>query len=127
MRDLPREDVVAAFNASDVFLFTSRKEVAPLVVLESRAAELPFVAMKVGDIKNQVGGVPVSYRDVDHKGYAIVDHRVVNHYSAAIEHLLTKDRFRKTVVEEGQKNIESVDWGNIVPFYDEVFNERSTS
>ena len=123
LRNLPREDVVAAFNWSDIFLFTSRKEVAPLVILESRAAKLPFVSLRVGDIEEQPGGISIFFRDVDHKGYAIIDKRVVNHYSAAITNLLKMDGLRKSVIDEGQKNIGDIDWDNIVPLYHEVFSK----
>lgn len=122
MRDLPREDVVAAFNASDLFLMPSKKEVAPLVILESRASKLPWVSMRVGDTSNQTGGIPVDFNSVDKKGYAIVDNKVINHFAVAIGHLLNMPRMRQSVISEGQQDIENIDWDNIVPLYDEVFS-----
>jgi len=122
MRDLPREDVVAAFNASDIFLFTSKKEVAPLVILESRAAMLPFVALDVGNIRGQHGGGLVTFEDVDNKGYAIADEDVIRHLSTMLEHCIYMDRSREYEVKKGQEDIEKIDWKNIVPKYNEVFS-----
>lgn len=122
LRDLPREDVVAAFNSSDVFLFTSKKEVAPLVILESRAAILPFVAMRVGNIAEQAGGIPVMFEEVDKKGYAVVNSGIVSHFACAIVHIIKRERIRESVIKEGQKEIEKIDWDNIVPLYNKVFS-----
>jgi glycosyltransferase involved in cell wall biosynthesis len=122
MRDLPREDVVAAFLNSDVFLMPSRKEVAPLVILESRAAKLPWVSMRVGDISNQAGGIPIEFENVDQKEYVFVDSKIINHFVAAIVHLLKMPRLRQGAIREGQTDIEEIDWDNIVPLYHEVFS-----
>lgn len=130
LRDLPREDVISAFLSSDVFLFPSLKEVSPIVILESRAAKLPWVSFNVGDISEQAGGIPVAYKDVDEKGYVIVNSGHISHFAQSIYYLLSKynvrgreiDR-RKQVIKEGQKDIEQKDWKNIVPLYHKVFSE----
>ena len=132
MRDLPREDVVAAFKASDVFLQTSKKEVAPIVILECRAAKLPYVSMKVGNIMDNPGGIPVSYQKVDKKGYVIVDDNIINHLVIGIFYILKPIEndgkrnlrtFKESIIGQGQKNIDSIDWNNIVPLYDKVFRD----
>jgi glycosyltransferase involved in cell wall biosynthesis len=46
---LPREDVVAAYRAADVFLLGSAIECSPLVLFESMAAATPFVTLDVGN------------------------------------------------------------------------------
>lgn len=48
----PRELVVAAYQQSDLFLFGSRLECAPLVMYESFAAQLPMIARPAGNISD---------------------------------------------------------------------------
>ena len=121
LRDLPREDVVASFKESDIFLFTSKKEVCPLVILESRAAKLPWVSMDVGNTIEQPGGIVISNQSVDYKGYKIVDDKIVDNYVGNIIKILKDKDMRDKLITEGQKDIEEIDWDNIVPLYNEVF------
>jgi glycosyltransferase involved in cell wall biosynthesis len=48
----PRELVVAAYKQSDLFMFGSRLECAPLVMYESFAAQLPIIARPAGNISD---------------------------------------------------------------------------
>ncbi len=123
LRDLPREDVIAAFKCSDLFLFPSKKEVAPLVILESRAAKLPWISMDVGNVREQSGGVVINNSNVDHKGYKIVDDKTINSYLVNIADILELKDVRENLIREGQQSIESLDWKNIVPLYNEVFSK----
>ena len=123
LRDLPREDIIAAFQQSDVFLQVSKKEVAPLVILESRSAKLPYVSMDVGNTKENPGGIIINNSKEDHKGYKVVDSKVINHFAVAIEHLLNMPRMRQAAIDEGQQDIEKIDWDNIVKLYNEVFSK----
>jgi len=122
-RDLPREDVVAAFKCSDVFLFSSLKEVAPLVILESQASKLSWISMDVGNSKEQLGGIVINNSNVDHKGYKIVDDKIISSYVVNIADILELKDVRENLIEEGQQNIEKLDWDNIVPLYDKVFKK----
>lgn len=47
--DPPRRDVLAAYQAADVFLFLSNVECSPLVLFEAAASETPFVTADVGN------------------------------------------------------------------------------
>jgi glycosyltransferase involved in cell wall biosynthesis len=59
--DGSRPDAVAgAVDAADVFLFTSRVECAPLVILEAMAAGTPWVSYDVGNVSELAGGVVVA-------------------------------------------------------------------
>jgi len=122
MRDLPREDVISAFKCSDLLLSVSKKEVAPLVILESRAAKLPYVSLNTGNVLEQPGGIPIHFERVDNKGYAVVDEGVISRYSTVIYELLMKKELKEDIIREGQENIEEIDWKNIIPLYHEVFN-----
>lgn len=54
---IPREDTVAAFRSADVFLFGSHVEASPLVILEAKAARLPFVSTDCGNVREWQGGI----------------------------------------------------------------------
>jgi L-malate glycosyltransferase len=47
--DPPREDVVAAFHAADLFLFGSNIECSPIVLFEAMASRTPFIATACGN------------------------------------------------------------------------------
>jgi len=51
--------VQSAVAAADLFLFTSRVECAPLVILEAMAAATPWVSYDVGNVSELPGGVVV--------------------------------------------------------------------
>ena len=72
---LPREDVLAAYGDADLFVFGSRVECAPLVILEAMAAGLPFVSTPVGNVPELAGGVLVG----DAGEMAAAVHRLVRH------------------------------------------------
>jgi glycosyltransferase involved in cell wall biosynthesis len=55
--------VAAVLAAADLFLFTSRIECAPLVVLEAMAAATPWISYDVGNVSELPGGVVVGARD----------------------------------------------------------------
>lgn len=57
------ETVGAALRAADLFLFTSRIECAPLVILEAMAHGTPWVSYDVGNVSELAGGVVVRDRD----------------------------------------------------------------
>jgi glycosyltransferase involved in cell wall biosynthesis len=54
--------VAAAIGAADLFLFTSRVECAPLVILEAMAAGTPWVSHDVGNVSELAGGVVAADR-----------------------------------------------------------------
>ncbi len=49
--------VTSAIAAADLFLFTSRVECAPLVILEAMAAGTPWVSYDVGNVSELPGGI----------------------------------------------------------------------
>lgn len=51
IKDITREQTVAAFKTADIFLFTSRIECSPIVIFESIAAKTPFLTCNVGNAK----------------------------------------------------------------------------
>lgn len=55
--DIPRADTVAAFRAAHLFLFGSHIEASPLVIIEAKAARLPFISTDCGNVREWRGGV----------------------------------------------------------------------
>jgi len=58
LRGVPNTDVPLWMNASDVLLLTSLHEGSPTVVKEALACNLPVVSVNVGDVDEQLRGVP---------------------------------------------------------------------
>lgn len=54
--DGARGTVVSALRDADLVVFTSRSEVAPLVLLEAAAAATPWVSFEVGNARELAGG-----------------------------------------------------------------------
>jgi glycosyltransferase involved in cell wall biosynthesis len=120
LRDIPREDVVAAFKSAGAFLFTSRKEICPLVILESQAASLPWISMDVGNVKDREGGKVIHYTEEDSKGYKIVNRQTICSYVVRVMDVFEEEGAELSIA--GREGVEKLDWQNIVPLYDKVFN-----
>lgn len=57
---VPRADLVAAYHEADLFLFASRIECFPLVIMESMASRTPFISTDAGCVSAMPGGIVVS-------------------------------------------------------------------
>jgi glycosyltransferase involved in cell wall biosynthesis len=99
--------VASAVAAADLFLFTSRVECAPLVILEAMAAGTPWVSYDVGNVSELPGGVVATSPS------ALFD--------AAREIL---DGVRPELGRDGRDAWEATHrWEDIVPRYESVFEE----
>jgi L-malate glycosyltransferase len=96
-----------AIAAADLFLFTSRVECAPLVILEAMAAGVPWVSYDVGNVSELAGGIVVSSRA---------------ELLAAARRILAGEGG-----ELGEQGREAWDsghrWGDIVARYESVFED----
>ena len=122
LRDLPRKDVISAFQSADIFLSYSKKEVAPLVILESQASATPWVSMDVGDTITRRGGIVIQNPKEDNKGYKIVDSAIINMYAKSIIRILESEDLRSKLINDAIIDIEQLDWNNISSMYNLVFN-----
>ena len=113
MKNPSREQVVGMFKQSNVFSFSSEKEVAPLVLLESMAARLPWVAMDVGNTRGLKGGkfIPAIK---DRHYHSLFDNRVSKLFANSMLELMRDP----AIGEEGRKQIEEeMTWDKVLPQY----------
>jgi glycosyltransferase involved in cell wall biosynthesis len=104
----PRADVVRMYFDSDVFLFGSRVECAPLVILESMAAGLPFVTTPAGNVR-------------DYEGCGLVAPEP--ELASTLERLLTDPDLRHTLGEAGRRRWEAGHtWDIITDEYERLFS-----
>jgi len=103
---IPREEVVAAYFAADVFLFGSRIECSPLVILEAKASYTPFVSTDVGNIREWKGGIVCPSNLIHTK----------------VNEILNNDELRKSLAKSGRKEWEEkFTWEKIVVKYEKLY------
>ena len=66
---VPRHLIVSAFHEADLFLYGSKLESGPRVILEAMASRTPFISTPVGYVPKMPGGVVVS--SAEHMAQAI--------------------------------------------------------
>ena len=113
MKNLSREDVIGFLKQSNVFTFPSEKEIAPLVLLESMAASLPWIATNVGNTEDLSGGLCI--RSIkDSRYHSVFDKRVELQFREAV----LKTWNTPTIGVEGRQQIEKeLTWDKILPQY----------
>ena len=119
LKNLPRDQVVGFFKQSNAFVFTSEKEVAPLVLLEAMASRLPWVSMDVGNALELKGGRVVKAVK-NSEFHAIFDARVKDLMLGGLQYYFNTS----SVVEDGRKQIESTfNWDVILPQYSKLIEQ----
>jgi glycosyltransferase involved in cell wall biosynthesis len=130
--DIPREDIISAYKNSDVFIFPSQKEVAPLVILESMAAGLPWVSMPVGNISELQGGLLVNNFNKNYqvgngflKDAFLYNENTYNEFADNIKKILNDEDVRKKLSVEGKSLIkEKYNWNDIYIKYHNIFEGK---
>jgi glycosyltransferase involved in cell wall biosynthesis len=102
----PRQEVVQAYLNASVFLLASQVEAAPLVLLESMASRLPFVARNVGAIGELPGGIVASSDE---------------ELASALRALLENEGMATRLGREGAAFAQRLDWDVLVDQYEELF------
>ena len=122
IKDLTREETVAAFKAADIFLFTSRVECSPLVLFESIAGKTPFLTTDVGNASEIInctkGGILLPTR-IDKSGYS---HALINE-SAKVLIESYNNRIKLSLMgRTGYKNwLKKFTWEKITKDYEKVY------
>lgn len=116
LKNLPRDKVIGYFKNSNMFMFTSEHEVAPLCILESMAASLAWIAPNVGNIEELKGGECLPVPKNMH-GSTVFNSYVIDRFRQSIEKLLTLP----TMGESGRHHIEEqYSWDKVLPSYLEL-------
>jgi glycosyltransferase involved in cell wall biosynthesis len=125
--DPPREGVIDAYLAADLFVFGSRVECSPLVLFEAAAAGLPVVTVPVGNsaeiIEWTQGGVvvPASRRD------GLVRGRPAD-VASAVDALLADPRRRREMgVRARAAWRERYAWNAVADRYEALYRELHAS
>ncbi len=99
--DLPRPEVVAAYQAADLFVFPSNIEYSPLVLFEAMASKTPFISSACGNAAEIVdwggGGTIVESQPMTY-GRVKVEAGVL---AKEIETLLANPERRRQMAEAG--------------------------
>ena len=109
---LPRHDVLAAYADADLFVFGSRVECSPLVIIEAMAAGTPFISMPVGNVPDLPGGMIV---------------RDTTEMAAAIDQLAQKGEPWRNLSQAGRAAWErDYTWDHVVDQYERLYQELLT-
>jgi len=113
LKNIPRQHVLSFLRASNLMMFTSEKEEAPLVLLEAMACELPWVSADVGNTRGLKGGICVN-APKDAKHNSVFSETVISSFVDAVKEVLVKP----TLGREGREQIEKqFQWNHILPQY----------
>lgn len=92
--DKSRSDIIKGLESSDLFLFCSLKEVAPLCIIESAAAGLPWISFNVGNVSQVKGGLVNESCQYDQGGYVIPSPSLIeSHAKLAVNILSNEDKY----------------------------------
>ena len=126
LENIPRKDVISSFFDSDVFAFPSQKEVSPIVILESMAAELPWVSFPVGNTTQLKGGIISEIRGIDEKNNLICDSSNFKYFANCVGKILDDKEIEKKLKKEGKEQIEKeYNYKKIMENYNQIFIEQS--
>lgn len=106
LTDIPRADTVSAYFNADLFTFASNVEASPLVILEAKAARLPFLSTDVGNVRELAGGIICSLAEMPE----------------CIIKLLNDPELRSTLGEEGWKEyLSKHTWTKVIDNYEDLY------
>lgn len=120
--DLPREELVHAFMAADLFVFASNIEYSPLVLFESAAAGTPFLTVDVGnalEIAQWTGAGVACPSRRDANGYTRVNDAALA--GAMVELMAQPDKLRDLGAAGRRNLLERFTWGKIAIQYERIF------
>jgi glycosyltransferase involved in cell wall biosynthesis len=122
LMNLSRPEVVAAFQAADLFVFGSQVEYSPLVLFEALASHTPFISTACGNAAEIAawsgGGVVVESYD---QGSGFVNAKP-DRMATSIENLINNPEERQHMADAGHKAwLERFTWDQIAAQYERVY------
>jgi glycosyltransferase involved in cell wall biosynthesis len=117
VKNADRQKIVDLFRLSNAFIFTSIKEVTPIVLLESMAAGLPWVSTDVGDTPDFKGGLVIKTAK-NSMGQCLFDESARTRFAEGLQTVLQN----QSMGDLGQvQATEEYDWKMILPRYERLF------
>ena len=116
IKNAPRRDIIAAYKQSNLFVNTSLKEVAPIVMLEAMAASLTWIACDVGNVAGLKGGKYIR-APKDNTHHVMFDEQTKEQFIKNITDLLKKP----TLGEDGRMQVEEeFTWDKVLASYSSI-------
>lgn len=106
---IPKEEIYAAYQATDVFILGAKQETQPLAILDAMAASVPFISTNTGCVAEFPGGVvaPTGERT-----------------TKEIHRLLDDVELRRRLGAEGSAACASkYDWERVMDAYERLFSQ----
>jgi glycosyltransferase involved in cell wall biosynthesis len=122
--DLPRQDLIQAYMAADLFVFASHVEYSPLVLFEAAAGGTPFITSNAGNAKEIIqwlGGGFMMSDSANSEGFRMIDPQSLADEIAALmnqKSLLTNTG--KTIKASWQKDFT---WNEISKRYEKILSQ----
>lgn len=110
----PRERILAAYRAADIFVLPSRFESFPRVLLEAMASGLPVVATRVG-------GVPEA--TIEGQNALLVAPDDADGLAAALRTLAFDPALRERFAKASRRRAEEFSWTRLIPRYQSLFDD----
>jgi glycosyltransferase involved in cell wall biosynthesis len=122
VRELSREETVAAYKAADLFLFPSRVECSPIVLFECMAAKTPFLTTDVGnsaEIIQWSGAGRLLPTIKDARGFSHAD---IVGSAHVLEEVVIQEQEREGMKVAGHKAwLARFTWGKIAKEYEALY------
>ena len=119
--DVPREEVLAAYKAADLFVLCSRVECSPLVLFEAAASKTPFISTAAGNAGEIAGwtGAGVVIPSERREGHVTAPAEGV---AAEIGRLWADSAERRRRAEQGRAAwLREFTWDEIAARYERVY------
>ena len=126
--DIPRDEVIAAYQAADVFVFGSNIECSPLVLFEAMASATPFIASNAGNSEeiaqwSEAGFIVQS--EVNENGYVYASR---TEFAQKIENVLADKNTLEKMKQKGKENWKKrFTWDFISTEYEKLYSEVITN
>jgi glycosyltransferase involved in cell wall biosynthesis len=119
--DAPREEVLAAYKAADMFVFGSQVECSPLVLFEAAASQTPFISTEAGNAVEiaewTAGGVVVPSERRNGRSHASPDA-----FASEMTRLRNDVSARRRFAETGRERwLQDFTWDRIAEQYESVY------